>query len=121
MKERGESKTVQSNNLTVLVWQDNKPVTIAATNSNPMIEEQVLRKQRDGSSIPVRYPQSVVLYNENMGGVDNNDQLRGYQIRLKCRKFYKYVFWFLFDVAVINSFIASILLTWITLMCVPFA
>ena len=66
-REEGESKTVQSNNLTVSVWQDNKPVTIAATNSNPMIGEQVSRKQRDGSSIPVRYSQCVVLFNENMG------------------------------------------------------
>ena len=36
MKERGDSKTVQSvqsKNLTVSVWQDNKPVTVVATNS----------------------------------------------------------------------------------------
>ena len=66
-KEGEESKTVQSNNISVLSWQDNKPVTIAATKSNPVIEEQVSRssKQYDGSSIPL----SVVLYNENMGGV----------------------------------------------------
>ena len=41
-----------------------------------------------------------------MGGVDHNDQLRGYyHVRLKCRKFYKYIVWFLFDVAIVNSFI----------------
>ena len=95
MKERGESKTlqsVQSKNLTVSVWQDNKPVTLVATNSNPTMEDRVSRKQRDGSSIAVSCPQSIVLYN-NMGGVDNNDQLRGYyHVRLKCRKFYKYIF-----------------------------
>ena len=44
--------------------------------------------------------------NKHMGGVDNNDQLRGYyHVRLKCRKYYKYVFWFLFDVAITNGFI----------------
>ena len=43
-----------------------------------------------------------------MGGVDHNDQLRGYyHVRLKCRKYYKYIFWFLFDVAVINSYILA--------------
>ena len=43
-----------------------------------------------------------------MGGVDQNDQLRGhYHVRLKCRKYYKYIFWFLFDVTVINSYILS--------------
>ncbi len=38
--------------------------------------------------------------------MDHNDQLRGYyHVRLKCRKYYKYLFWFLFDVAITNSFI----------------
>ena len=40
MKERGDSKTVQSvqsKNLTILVWQDNKPVTVVATNSDPTV------------------------------------------------------------------------------------
>ena len=47
-----------------------------------------------------------------MGGVDDNDQLRGYyHVRLKCRKLYKYIFWFLFDVAIVNSFIVSTSLT----------
>lgn len=43
-----------------------------------------------------------------MGGVDHNDQLRQYyHVRLKCRKYYKYIFWFLFDVAVTNTYILS--------------
>ena len=78
MKERGDSKTVQSvrsKNLTVSVWQDNKPVTVVATNSDPTVEEQVSRKQRDGSSIAVSCPESVVLYSTNMSGVDHNDKL----------------------------------------------
>ena len=69
MQDRGDSKTVQlvqSKNLTVSVWQDNKPMTVVATNSDPTVEEQVLRKQRDGSSTAVSCPQSIVLYNTNM-------------------------------------------------------
>ena len=43
-----------------------------------------------------------------MGGVDHNDQLRQYNhVRLKSRKYYKYIFWFLFDVTVLNAFIIS--------------
>ena len=38
-----------------------------------------------------------------MWGVDRGDQLHGYfKTRTKCRKFYKYIFWFLFNVAIIN-------------------
>ena len=63
-------------------------------------------RKKDGMSIMVRSPQSVVLYNRNMGGVDHNDQLRGYYyVRLKSHKFYKYIFWFLFEVAVTNTHI----------------
>lgn len=41
-----------------------------------------------------------------MGGVDRGDQNRGYyQVRLKSRKMYKCIFWFLFDVTIINAFI----------------
>ena len=41
-----------------------------------------------------------------MGGVDVADQLRGYyHVRLKCTKNYKYMFWFMFDMATKNSFI----------------
>ena len=41
-----------------------------------------------------------------MGGVDLNDQLRGYyHLRLKCRKFYKYIFWFLIDIIITNTYI----------------
>ena len=32
MKERGESKTYQHENLTVCAWQDNKTVLVAANN-----------------------------------------------------------------------------------------
>ena len=35
LKERGESKTCKTGNLTVTAWQDNKVVTLAATNSDP--------------------------------------------------------------------------------------
>ena len=41
-----------------------------------------------------------------MGEVDKNDQLRGYYlVRTKSQKNYKYIFWFLFDAAIVNSFI----------------
>ena len=80
--ERGQYKTWQYKNMTVI------------------------RKLRDGTRREVPSPKSVVLYNKYMGGVDHNDQLRGYyHVRLKCRKYYKYTFWFIFEVALTNSYI----------------
>lgn len=46
-KERGNSKTYQDGNLTVSAWQDSKVIVVVATNSNPTIQEQVMRKKRD--------------------------------------------------------------------------
>jgi len=44
--------------------------------------------------------------NQHMGGVDRGDQLRGYyKCRVKSRKFYKYIFYFVLDVAVTNAFV----------------
>ena len=105
-KERGESRTCQSDNLTVSLWQDNKPVTVIATDSDPTQMDSVSRKHKDGSSHTYPCPPAIGEYNRKMGGVDNNDQLRGYyHVCLKCRKYYKYIFWFLFDLMVTNSFI----------------
>ena len=43
-----------------------------------------------------------------MGGVDKGAQLHSYyRVRLKSRKYYKYTFWFLFDVAITNAYILS--------------
>ena len=56
MKERGESQTRQYNNLTVSVWQDNKTVSVAATNGDPTMNVQVLRKKKDSTRTPVHSP-----------------------------------------------------------------
>ena len=46
--------------------------------------------------------------NNDLGGVDKNDQLREYyHVRLKIRKYYKYLFWMLFDVAITNAIIIA--------------
>ena len=96
----------QCKQLTVILWQDKQRVLVAATNADPTSEVQVLRKNKDGSRTAVRCPPAVALYNRYMGGVDRNDQLRGYyHVRLKCRKYYKYIFWCLFDIAITNSYI----------------
>ena len=56
-------------------------------------------------SIILQQVLSESVYNKFMGGVDCNDQLRQYyEVRMKGRK-YKYLWWFLFDVAVTNAYI----------------
>ena len=106
LPRRGDSKTYQQGNLTVSVWQDSRPVVTIATNADPTTTTSVARKNRDGTTNSYTCPHSIAAYNHYMGGVDRNDQLRGYyHVRLKCRKFYKYIFWFLFDLSITNAYI----------------
>ena len=100
------TETRQAGNLVVTVWQDNRAVTILSTNSQATTPQSVQRRRKDGTRKDVSCPEAIVLYNKYMGGVDKGDQLRGYyNVRLKSRKMYKYIFWFLLDVVITNSFI----------------
>ena len=103
---RGKHKTLQKNKVSVSVWQDRKMVTVISTATDPTQVTTVMRRQHDGSQTPVPCPMSACKYNEKMGAVDTGDQLRGYyRCRTKFRKFYMYIFSFLFDVVVTNSYI----------------
>ena len=99
---RGESVSYQHGNLVASVWKDSKLVYVMSTNSDPATDATVQRKERDGTSISVSCPTNVVAYNKFMGGVDHADQLRNYyRVRYKTRKFYCYIFWYIFDSAVV--------------------
>ena len=106
LKKKGEMKTVQCKttslkNLTVTTWKDTKVVCVAATNSTPEVTTEVERKLRTGERVVVPCPNSIATYNKYMGGVDRNYQLRQYYpVQLKCHKYYKYFFWFIFDVVI---------------------
>ena len=77
-----------------------------STNSQPLATGVVQRRIQDGRRVDVSSPVSMVLYNQYMGGVDRNDQLRKYyHVSLKGRKFYRYIFWFLLEVCITNSYI----------------
>ena len=97
---------VQNGYLTVSIWQDTKPICYAATNASPNTVVPVTRKLKNGSRIQVSCPEAIQMYNKSMGGVDHNDQLRCYYtVRMKSRKFYKYLFWATFVVCLTNAFV----------------
>ena len=100
-----DSLTVQEGKVTASAWMDRKTVMVMSTNCQPNDAGSVLRRQLDGSRLPVPCPASILSY-KFMGGVDHGDQLRGYySCRTKSQKFYKYIFTFLLDVAITNAFI----------------
>ena len=98
---RGDSLVLQSGNVCASAWMDKRVVMVMSTGCNPLTAGTVQRKKKDGSRIQVPCPDSLVLYNKYMGGVDRGDQKRGYySCRTKSRKLYKYIFYFLLDVAI---------------------
>ena len=106
LASRGDMEFRQDGNMVVTVWQDTKPVTIMSTQHDPDVTATVKRKKGDGSKVDVTCPQAVIDYNAHMGGVDLGDQYRKYyQGRMKSRKFYKYIFWFLFEICILYSFV----------------
>ena len=90
----------QCGNLVTTVWQDKKAVKLLSAMCDSVHSKSVERRQKDGSRLAVPCLDAVVQYNKFMGGIDKGDQLRHYySFRLKCVKSYKYIFWFLLDVA----------------------
>ena len=107
LPNRGDIQMVQSKNLCVCVWQDTKPISCCFSNSNTS-SCTVSRKKKDGSSLSLSCPTAIANYDAKMGGVDRNDQLRGYyNIAIKSRKYYKYLFYAALDVAITDTFIMS--------------
>ena len=103
---RGDSEMVQWEGVVAFLWRNNRVVTVLSTNTQPQQHDIIQRREHDGTRSDVPCPVAMALYNMYMGGVDRNDQFRQYyHVRLKCHKFYRYVFWFFFEVAVANAHI----------------
>ena len=104
----GDSITVhhKENNTTVSLCQDSRPVIVIANNTDGTVTETVKRMKKNGTRETHPCPSSIAHYNRFMAGVDCNDQIRGYyNTPIKCRKCYKYIFWFVFNVAITHAFI----------------
>lgn len=71
-KNQGDHVIKKKANLVVSVWRNKRKLTILSTNTNQGNEE-VQRKQKDGTLKNVTCPKSVKLYNSYMNGVDHVD------------------------------------------------
>lgn len=102
--QRGESIKLQCGNMLVLIWHDNRGVRMLSTNSNPV--DGVVQRRVGKEKVPVPCPDSIIKYNANMGGVDLADQNRSYySVGRESTKFWRYLAWYLFNTAIINSYI----------------
>ena len=106
LKHRGDTVTMQKGNLTAIGWKDKKPVYYLTTYEDPTQTSVAKLRLKDGIKIEYAGPKVVETYNKYICGVDLAEQKRmAYSTCRKSRKWWKYLFWFCFDVALVNSFI----------------
>ena len=102
---QGESaKWMGEDGVMLVKWHDKRDVFIVATNDAG--EDFVRRTWRNRQLIDLTVPVCVGRYNLHMGGVDRLDQLRSYYgVGRAGRKWWKYLFWGLINVGIINAYI----------------
>ena len=99
---RGEIRVCQSKNVVFTHWKDKKDVVVLSTNCNPVDDVRIAPAE----IAECVKPPVVQLYNASMGGVDRSDQYRSYYpTGRKALKWWKYIMWFLDNIAVCDSFI----------------
>ena len=88
---------------------DNKPVSVLTTidsaNDSVLTRRRVMVDQKF-AQIDVPQPKAIHRYNQYMNAVDRSDQLLAcHNIRRKCYRWWKVLFYHLVDMAIVNSFI----------------
>lgn len=95
--------------VSAIQWMDTQLVNILTTAHNPKSVSTVKRTQKDGSKKDITIPTAIAEYTVNMGGVDHFDHFRAsYPIGRKSRRNWLRLFYFMFDAAIINSYISYI-------------
>ncbi|XP_054274551.1 piggyBac transposable element-derived protein 4-like [Macrosteles quadrilineatus] len=102
----GELTFLHTKKILALKWKDRKDVAMLSTiHTRPEYEEVIpQRERRRPNPQPQLKPNVVINYNNNMNGVDKQDQrLSCFPVMRKCMKGYKKLFFYLFDVTLNNA------------------
>lgn len=103
---RGEFQFGVKKRTAAVKWMDKKAVCFLSSVHNPRKVSTVLRRQRNGTRVEIGCPEVVKVYNSTMGGVDKFDQLRErYAVGRRSVKWWHRIFYYLTDLAIVNSFV----------------
>ena len=87
-------------------WHDKRDVAFLSTNVSPNEPSRIVQRIQNGRNVQIEKPHVSDLYTKSVGGVDRADQVRSsYTVRRQLRKWYRYIFWFVFNVAACNVYI----------------
>ena len=101
----GESIRWTNDDSVMLVkWRDRRDVYMIVTNDEGLDVVRQVRRRNMPCDMPT--PCCVRKYNSLMGGVDRMDQLRSYySVGRAGRRWWKYIFWGLLNIGIINAYI----------------
>jgi hypothetical protein len=99
--KRGESRKMQCEDVTAVLWKDKRVVLLLSTNSDPRTDGTVTRKTGTGNEeIEIACPQAVINYTKHMEGVDVSDQKREYYgVGQSSKRWWKFTLHFVLNVS----------------------
>ena len=102
----GEMARAQCGQLVFTKWHNKRDVAFLSTNVSPDESFRPVSRIHNRQNVNIEKPRVSDVYTAHMGGVDRADQLRSfYCCGWQSKKWYRYIFWFLFNVSVCNAFV----------------
>ena len=106
LKQPGQLIWAQKGKLLFTKWHDRRDINFLSTNVSPAIAPRLVERKIKRQVVKIEKPYVSNLYTSKMGEVDQADQLRSYYYTgRQSRRWYRYVFWFLFNVCICNAHI----------------
>ena len=110
---KGEKATIRlDTSMLAIKWMDKRPVTVLTTiHDDSVITVERRSRHAVGGVEEVEKPVAIAQYTKYMGGVDTADQLLSYYgFSHRTVKWWRRAFFFLLDMAVVNSYVLYTLL-----------
>lgn len=104
--KKGEVTSYRKGDTMVLCWRDKRVVTMLSTYSKGGKKEMTEVPNKWPDQPPVPKPNVVLDYTKHMGAVDRSDHfISSYQFMRRTKKWYRKIFFWLLEVAVVNSYL----------------
>ena len=105
-KVRRNGYRAQCRQLVFTKWHDKRDVAFFSTNVSPGEPSRPVPRIHNRQNVNIVKPRVSNVYTAHMGGVDRADQLRSFYCSgWQSKTWYRYIFWFLFNVSVCNAFL----------------
>lgn len=102
----GDIHSCRNGQTVVVSWKDKRQVHMLSTRHKGSSSHMTLVNSKWPNKPPIRKPDVVIDYIKHMGGVDRSDHfVSSYQFMRRTRKWYRKMFFWLLEVAIINSFL----------------